>query len=64
MINKLGKFKFNKIFESLGTGVMEYWSVDGTTINPSAITPPLQFSNTPKLNNVEFSQDDSPYFGL
>jgi hypothetical protein len=52
MFNKLGKFKFKKIFESLGIGVMEYWSVDITTINPSAITPKLQYSNTPRLINI------------
>jgi len=47
-----------KFFESLGTGVMEYWSVDKTTINPSAITPTLQYSNAPKLINIETSQDE------
>ena len=34
------------------TGVMEYWSVEKKDINPLAITPKLQYSNTPIFVNV------------
>jgi len=34
---------------------MEYWSVEKKDINPLAITPTLQYSNTPKLIETESS---------
>jgi hypothetical protein len=34
------------------TGVMEYWSVEKKDINTLAITPKLQYSNTPKFVSV------------
>jgi len=30
---------------------MEYWSVDKKAINPLAITPTLQYSNIPKIDD-------------
>jgi len=30
---------------------MEYWRVDKKAFNPIAITPTLQYSNTPKLDD-------------
>jgi hypothetical protein len=53
-----------KVFESLGPGVMEYWSVKKKDINPLAITPTLHYSNTPKLIGIESSHVGSPSFGL
>jgi hypothetical protein len=38
-----------KVLESLGLGVLEYWSVEKKDINPLVIAPILQYSNTPKL---------------
>ena len=32
---------------------MEYWKVEKKDINPLAITPTLQYSNTPKLCEIE-----------
>ena len=46
-------------FGSFGTGVMEYWSVEKKDVNPIAITPTLQYSNTPKL--VELKNTDTGY---
>jgi len=44
MTNKKVILRLPKVLESLGTGVMEYWSVDKKGINPSAIAPTLQYS--------------------
>jgi hypothetical protein len=38
-----------KVLESLGLGVMEYWSVEKKDINLFVITPILQYSSTPEL---------------
>jgi len=43
---------------------MEYWSVEKKDINPLAITPTLQYSNTPKLIEIESYHDGLPSFGL
>ena len=43
---------------------MEYWSADKKAINPLTITPTLQYSNTPKLIQIETSHDGLPSFGL
>jgi hypothetical protein len=43
---------------------MEYWSVDKKDIHPLAITPTLQYSNTPKLIEIEGSHDRLPSFGV
>jgi hypothetical protein len=43
---------------------MEYWSVEKKDINPFVITPTLQYSNTPKLIEIECSHNGLPYFGL
>jgi hypothetical protein len=43
---------------------MEYWSVEKKGTNPLAITPTLQYSNTPKLIEFESSHDRLPSFGL
>jgi hypothetical protein len=53
-----------KILESLGPGVMEYWSVEKKDINPFVITPTLQYSNTLKLIKIESYDDGLPSFGL
>jgi hypothetical protein len=34
---------------------MEYWSVEKKDINPFVFSPVLQYSNTPKLNEKEWS---------
>jgi hypothetical protein len=41
---------------------MEYWSVEKMDINPSAITPILQYSNAPKF--IEVSHHGLPHFIL
>jgi len=43
---------------------MEYWGVEKKDINPLAITPTLQYSNTPKLIEIESFHDRLPSFGL
>jgi len=43
---------------------MEYWSVEKNDINPFAITPTLQYSNTPNLIEIESSHDGLTSFGL
>ena len=44
---------------------MEYWSVEKKIdINPFVITPTLQYSNTPKLLEIESYHDGFPFFGL
>jgi hypothetical protein len=43
---------------------MEYWSVQKKDINPLVIAPTLQYSNTPKLIEIESSHDGLPSFGL
>jgi hypothetical protein len=56
-----------KVLESLGLGVMEYWSVGvlkKTYINPFVITPLLQYSITMKLIEIESYHDGLPSFGL
>jgi len=53
-----------KNFESLGTEVLAYWSVDKKAINLLTITPTLQYSNTAKLIKIETSHDGLPSFGL
>ena len=35
---------------------MEYWSIEKKDINPLAITPTLQYSNTPKLIEIKSPQ--------
>jgi hypothetical protein len=53
----------SKVLESLGLGVMEYWSVEIKGVNPFVITPTLQYSNTPKLIEIESYHDGLPSFG-
>jgi hypothetical protein len=53
-----------KILKSFGLGVMEYWSVEKKETNPFIITPILQYSNTPKLIEIESHHDGLPSFGL
>ena len=43
---------------------MEYWSVEYKDINPLAISPPLQYSKTPKLIEIESFQHGLLSFGL
>ena len=43
---------------------MEYWSVEKKDVNHFAITPILQYSNTPKSIKIESCQDGLPSFGL
>jgi len=43
---------------------MEYWSVEKKDINPFVITPILQYSNTPKLIEIESYHDGLTSFGL
>jgi len=52
-----------KILESFSLGVMEYWSVEKKDVNPFVITPTLQYSNPPKLIEIESYQDGLPSFG-
>jgi len=63
MINKKVILRLPRVLENLGTGVMEYWSVDKKGINPLTITPTLQYSNTPKLIEIESDYDGLPSFG-
>jgi len=46
----------------LEPGVMEYWSigVSREVIQPSDITPALQYSNTTKLTFIQWLRIDSP----
>jgi hypothetical protein len=37
-------FRLPKVLESLGPGVLAYWSVEKKDINPLASTPTLQYS--------------------
>ena len=43
---------------------MDYWSVEKKDINLLAITPTLQYSNTPKLVEIESSHDRLPSLGV
>jgi len=43
---------------------MEYWSVEKKDINTFASTPLLQYSNTPRLIEIESYYDGLPPFGL
>jgi len=43
---------------------MEYWRVENKDINPLVITPLLQYSNLPKLIEIESHHDGLPSFGL
>jgi hypothetical protein len=43
---------------------MEYWRVEKRYITPFVITPTLQYSNTPKLIEIESYRDRLPSFGL
>jgi hypothetical protein len=43
---------------------MEYWSFGKKDVNPLAITPTLQYSNTPKSMGIESSDGGLPSFGL
>jgi hypothetical protein len=43
---------------------MEYWSIEKKDINPLAITPSLQYSNTPKLIEIKSPQNGLPSFGF
>jgi hypothetical protein len=51
------------VLESLGLGVMEYWSVEKKDINPFVSTPILQYSNTPKLVEIESYYGGLPFLG-
>ncbi len=42
---------------------MESWSVEKKDIIPLAITPTLQYSNAPKLIEIESSHHRLPSFG-
>jgi len=53
-----------KVLENIGTGVMEYWSGEKKDINHFVITPTLQYSNTPKLIEIESYHDGLHSFGL
>jgi hypothetical protein len=46
------------------TARREYWSVKKKDINPLVITPTLQYSNSPKLIEIESYYDGLPSFGL
>jgi hypothetical protein len=43
---------------------MAYWRVEKKDINSLAITPTRQYSNTPKLIEIESSHDGFLSFGL
>jgi len=45
-------------------GVLEYWSIGEKDIKPLAITPSLQYSNTPKLIENKIFQEILPCFDL
>jgi hypothetical protein len=40
---------------------MEYWSVVKKDVNTIAIIPTLQYSNTPKIADIERKQDGLPW---
>jgi hypothetical protein len=42
---------------------MEYWSVEKKDIKPYVITPIFQYSNTPKLIEIECYHDGLPSLG-
>ena len=44
------------MLNSFDTGVMEYWSVEKDLVDPIAISPTLQCSNTPKLVELKDSR--------
>ena len=46
------------------TGVLEYWSIEKTDIKPLAVTPTLQYSNTPNLFEIRIFKQRLPCFGL
>ena len=41
---------------------MEYWSVKKKDIDLIALTPPLHYSNTPELDEIERFQKELPLF--
>jgi len=43
---------------------MEYWIVEKKNISPFVITPILQYSNTPKLIEIESYHDGLLSFGF
>jgi hypothetical protein len=43
-------------------GVLECWSIVRKDIEPAAITPSLQYSNTPSLIEIKIFQQELPYF--
>jgi hypothetical protein len=55
-----------KVFENLGLGVLEWWSIVVLKkgINPFVITPILHHPNTPKLIEIQGYHDGLPSFGL
>jgi len=44
--------------------VLEYWSVEKKDIHPFVITPTLQYSNAPKLIEIESYRDGLASFGF
>ena len=52
MTNEKVILRLPEVFESVDLGVMEYWSIEKKDIEPLAITPTLQYSNAPKLNEI------------
>jgi hypothetical protein len=54
----------------LKVSALEYWStgangvLEKKVVNPMAITPKLQYSNTPKSIEIESSPDELPSLGL
>ena len=43
---------------------MEYWGAAKKDVSPSAITPTLQFSNTPKLIEINSAHHGLPPLGI
>jgi hypothetical protein len=64
MTHKKVILRLPTVLECLGPGALEYWSVDKKGINPLTITPTLQYSNTPKLIEIETSHYGLPSFGI
>ena len=52
------------ILEYWSDAVLEYWSIGKNDTKPLAITPTLQYSNTPNLIEFQIFQQRLPCFGL
>jgi len=63
MINKNLILRLSGVLESLGLGVLERWSIGVLKNKTSILSSLLQYSNTPKLIEIESYHDGLPNFG-